>query len=164
MIEKSAENHKMQNQKNPNNNYAPSMPFHMSKNSRFDRLARRMNDYRQHHINCGHQFDEMMSLQKRFHEIKAQKSVASSLSSSVNLVREILFNFYLTVNYISWASEIPSTFWAYWSEQSCRRQVLVQLHFSQFICGISECLCDFIFFFLFTGTTRFDWIIGCYRK
>lgn len=95
MIGNSEERNTMQNQKVPNN-YAPSMPFHFTKNSRFDRLARRMNDYRQHHINCGHQFDEMMALQKRFHEIKAQKFVPSNLSSGVNVVNEISFNFHLT--------------------------------------------------------------------
>lgn len=59
----------------------------MPKNSGVDRLARRMNDYRQHHNDCGRRFDETFNgacqqqtlettaLQKRFLENKAKKAV-----------------------------------------------------------------------------------------
>lgn len=62
-------------------------PDSMSKNSGVDRLARRMNDYRQHHNDCGRRFDETFNgacqqqtlettaLQKRFLENKAKKAV-----------------------------------------------------------------------------------------
>lgn len=94
----------MQNQKNASN-YTQSMPMQvqqqhqqqlqimihpqdsMPKNTGVDRLARRMNDYRQHHNDCGRRFDdtfngacqqqtlETTALQKRFLENKAKKAV-----------------------------------------------------------------------------------------
>lgn len=120
----------MQNQKNTNN-YAQSMPMQMQqqhqqqlqimihppdampKNSGVDRLARRMNDYRQHHNDCGRRFDETFNgacqqqtlettaLQKRFLENKAKKAVkktdkrqpdtilTNNLQSSVHVVSKI---------------------------------------------------------------------------